>query len=77
MSQSRDTYDDRQPIWEKRWTERSADTVVRKKKKTKETSARGPQRWPQRAISPWELLLLLLLLFHMNIELQGERTKKI
>ncbi|CAF3381362.1 unnamed protein product [Rotaria socialis] len=55
MSQSRDTYDDRQPIWEKRRTERSADTIVRKKSKTKETSARGPQRWPQRAISLWDL----------------------
>ena len=69
MSQSRDTYDDRQPIWEKRWTERSADTAVRKKKKTKETSARGPQRWSQRAISLWELLLLLLLLFTYLITL--------
>ncbi|CAF4662119.1 unnamed protein product [Rotaria socialis] len=29
MSQSRGTYDDRQPIWEKRWTERSTDAVVR------------------------------------------------
>ena len=59
MSQPCETCDDRQPIWEKRWTERSADTVVRKKEKTKETSARGPQRWPQRAISLWELTLTL------------------
>ncbi|CAF4911856.1 unnamed protein product, partial [Rotaria socialis] len=29
MSQSRGTYDDRQPIWEKRRTERSTDAVVR------------------------------------------------
>ena len=59
------SYVDRQPgihIRGKRWTKRGADTVVRKKKKTKETSARGPQRWPQRAISLWELLLLLFII---------------
>ncbi|CAM2704951.1 unnamed protein product [Rotaria socialis] len=33
------------------------------KEKDEKTSARGPQRWPQRPISLWELLLLLLLLY--------------